>query len=397
MESSRRPAYRLVWIIGAATLCRVFLNTARRFAYPFAPVLSRELEVPLSAVTAVIAVNQATGMLGLVIGPLGDRLGYRAMMLAGLGLLVLGMSAGGFFPAYATVFFAFLLAGAGKTLFDPTWQAFVGENVPYRRRGLAVGVGEFSWAFSSLLGIPAIGLLMEKAGWRSPFFVLGLAGLLGALALRVLLPGGEASRRKSSSFAGIWNAWRRLLRKRAAAGALGFAFFLCVANDNLFVVYGAWLEESFGLGMAGLGLSTIAIGAAELSGETLTAALGDRLGLKRSVIAGMIVTVAAYATLPLWKGSLPVTLVGLFVVFFVFEFTIVSFLSLATELVPEMRATMMSGYMVASSLGRVSGAFLGGTLWLWGGITATCAASAAISMLGLVILLLGLKGWPRRG
>ena len=87
-------------IVGVATFCRLIFNTARRFVYPFAPVLSRGLGVPLTAVTSMIAVNQATATLGMVFGPVADRLGYRLMMLAGLAMLVGGMFSAGFFPFY---------------------------------------------------------------------------------------------------------------------------------------------------------------------------------------------------------------------------------------------------------------------------------------------------------
>ena len=91
------PAHRLAWKMGVAISCRLVLNTARRFAYPFAPVLSRGLGVPLTAVTSLIAVNQATAILGMFFGPLADRLGYRLMMLAGLAMLTAGMFAGGLY------------------------------------------------------------------------------------------------------------------------------------------------------------------------------------------------------------------------------------------------------------------------------------------------------------
>ena len=84
---------RLILRIGVATLCRVVSNTARRFVYPFAPALSRGLGVPLPAVTSLIAVNQFTGILGPFFAPLGDRWGYRIMLLVGLALLSLGMLA----------------------------------------------------------------------------------------------------------------------------------------------------------------------------------------------------------------------------------------------------------------------------------------------------------------
>ena len=77
---SKSP-YGLAWQSGAATLYRLVLNTARRFAYPFAPVLSRGLGVPLTAVTSLIAVNQATGVVSA---------GITALALVSLGLRVRG-------------------------------------------------------------------------------------------------------------------------------------------------------------------------------------------------------------------------------------------------------------------------------------------------------------------
>ncbi|MBW1842018.1 MAG: MFS transporter, partial [Deltaproteobacteria bacterium] len=168
--------------VSVATLCRLALNTARRFGYPFAPVLSRGLGVPLTAITSIIAVNQATAILGAGFGPLADRFGYRLMMLVGMSLLVVGMFAGGFLPFYGVVLAAFFLAGLGKSIFDPALQAYVGERVPFEKRGRVIGVLEFGWAGSTLLGIPLIGLLIQHLGWRAPFFALGGVGLLGIVA-----------------------------------------------------------------------------------------------------------------------------------------------------------------------------------------------------------------------
>ena len=95
-DKTSSSATQLTLTIVVTTLCRLVLNTARRFVYPFAPALSRGLGVPLTAITSLIAVNQATSVLGLFSGPVADRLGYRFMMLIGMALLVVGMFAGGF-------------------------------------------------------------------------------------------------------------------------------------------------------------------------------------------------------------------------------------------------------------------------------------------------------------
>lgn len=383
----------LVWKIVAATLCRLVFNTARRFVYPFAPALSRGLGVPLTAITSIIAVNQSTAVLGMFFGPLADRLGYRLMMLAGLGLLVAGMFAGGFLPFYGVVLAALFLAGLGKNVFDIALQAYVGERVPFRRRGLVIGVLEFSWAGSTLLGIPLIGLLIEHLGWRAPFFVMGGLGLLGIAALSILIQKDGKKPVRNQTAVSLWNAWRRLGQERAALGAICFAFFVSAANDNLFVVYGAWLEKSFSLRIVALGLVTSVIGVAELSGESLTAAISDWLGLKRAIAVGLVICGISYGVLPLLDQNLPLALCGLFFIFLTYEFTIVSALSLCTELLPGSRATMMSSFLAAAGTGRVVGALIGGPVWLTGGIQLTGLVSAAISSLGLLSLVWGLRGW----
>jgi predicted MFS family arabinose efflux permease len=386
---------RLTLGIVVTTLCRLVLNTARRFAYPFAPALSRGLGVPLTAITSLIAVNQATAVLGLFFGPVADRLGYRLMMLSGMTLLVAGMFAGGLFPFYGVILVALFLAGLGKSIFDPALQAYVSERVPFHRRGLAIGFLEFAWAGSTLLGIPVIAVLIDRLGWRAPFFVMGGLGILGILALRILIEKTGQKKAHSQSLPVFRGAWQQLLRERAALGALSYAFWISVANDNLFVVYGAWLEKQFGLSILALGLGTGVIGIAELAGESMTAALADRLGLKRSVIAGLAACLICYGILPLLGQTLGMALAGLFIIFLTFEFTIVTSLSLFTELIPTSRATMMASYLALAGVGRVVGALIGGPIWLAGGIYATALVSTAISGLALISLVWGLRGWKK--
>ncbi len=386
---------RLTLSIAVTTLCRLVLNTARRFAYPFAPALSRGLGVPLTAITSLIAINQATAVLGLFFGPIADRLGYRLMMLSGMTLLVAGMFAAGLFPFYGVVLVALFLAGMGKSIFDPALQAYVSERVPFHRRGMAIGFLEFAWAGSTLLGIPLIALLIDRLGWRAPFFAMGGLGVLGILVLRIVVEKGRRRPAPGQAPPVFKGAWRQLLRERAALGALSYAFWISVANDNLFVVYGAWLEKQFGLSIVALGLGTSIIGIAELAGESLTAALADRLGLKRSVIGGMAACLICYGILPFLGQTLGMALTGLFIIFLTFEFTIVTSLSLFTELVPASRATMMASYLASAGIGRVVGALIGGPIWLAGGIYATALVSAVISGLALVSLVWGLRGWQK--
>jgi len=391
----RESTARLVLNIGVAALCRLILNTSRRFVYPFAPALSRGLGVPLTAITSLIALNWATGIMAVFIGPLTDRLGYRLMMIAGMVLLAGGLLVSGFFPWYAVVLVALFLAALGKAVFDPAVQAYISEQVPYRRRGLAIGFLEYSWAGSALLGIPALALVIDKFGWRSPFFLMGVLALLGIAALVVLIPRANKTHAGQDPDFSLKAAWKGVMQEKTARGALVFVFLVSAANDNLFVVYGAWLEKSFGLSIVALGLGTGAIGLAELLGETVTATLADRIGLKRSVVTGLTSCIIFYVMLPFIGQTISMAFVNIFLIFAAFEFMIVTSVSMATELVPEARATMMATYMGAAGLGRVVGALIGGPVWLMGGITATGAVSAILSALALGAFFWGLRGWNK--
>ncbi|MFH1153743.1 MAG: MFS transporter [Pseudomonadota bacterium] len=395
---TKKPPSPLLGIVVAASLSRAVINTSKRFMYPFAPVIGRGLGIPLTSVTSAIAVNQATSLVGLFTSHLGDRTGYRRLMLAGLILLVAGMLLGGAVPTYYSLVIAMFLGGLGKTLFDPAIQAYVSNQVSYKRRGLVIGIMETSWAAATLAGIPLAGILIDRLGWRSPFFALAGAGLICIGIILIYVRDDSTPKPAPDRARPFLSSIRGLLVTRQALGAVGFGFFVSLANDNLFVIYGAWLESSFNLSIVSLGLGTGVIGIAELAGELFTATLADRIGLKRSVFTGGLLCCLAYLGLP-WAGvSVGGALAGLFGVFLFFEFCMVSFLSMCTELVAGSRATMMSLFFLAAGAGRVVGAFSGGLLWKALGLETVCITSAVCSLAGLACLAYGLRTWtPGRG
>ncbi len=385
----------LVFNLLMTGLCRLVLNTARRFAYPFAPEISRGLGVPITHVTAMLAVNQLSGVLGLLAGPLADRYGFRAAMLLGMSLLAAGMLTAAVNTTYLTVLAALFLAGLAKNVFDPALQAYVGEHVPYRRRGLVIGLIETSWAGSTLIGVPLVGVLIANDGWQRPFLVMGLLGLIGLAAIRWGIPVDRRQGGGAMNAGALIAAWRQLAKSRAARAVLALGFLVSMANDILFVIIGAWLESRFDLGVAAIGFGTIVIGLSELGGEFLTVALADRMGKRRAILLGLVSGALAYAALPLMERTLGMALAGLFGLFLVVEFTIVTTFSLATEVMPDRRATMMAGLLAAAGLGRMAGALAGGWLWIAGGLTAVAGCAAALSAAAGIAVGWGLRGRRR--
>lgn len=382
--------------ITITTLTKLLLNISRRLIYPFAPEFARGLNVDLSAITSVIAINQATSVLGPVGASFADTYGYRILMLLSLGMMTIGTFAVGMIPMYSVLVICLFLAGLAKSIFDPSLQAFISDFVPIEKRGRIIGITELAWAGSTLVGIPLAGLVIEKFSWQTPFLIIGGLSLVCFFILLNIMPKVKKKTRSPEAGTRLISNWKTIIKNRKVRGILSFVFFMALANDNLFVIYGAWLEKSYSLSLAAIGFGTVFIGLSELLGEGCTVLFSDRIGLKKSIVIGLTLCTCTYFLLPVMDIGLGYVLTGLFLVFFTFEFTIVTSMSLSTELVPELRASTMSAFFAIGGLGRVAGAFLGGIIWSSYGLVPVCLISGFCTLAALISFLIGFSGYREK-
>ena len=367
MKDSPTPVQLL-----AALFARLIINTAQRMIYPFLPAFSRGLGVPLDALTLVLSVRGGLGLSAPLFSVLPDRLGRKPAMLIGLGVFSAALAALALWPSYGVFFAALLLITISKFIFDPSLQAYLSERIPYTRRGVVMAFMEVGWSGAFLLGIPLIGVAIAASDWRAPFLPLAGAGIVAALILWRLLPAGPNHAATQTPTA--TPLLHFMLRQPAIWGALSIGLLASIANELLNTVYGAWMEQTFQLKIASLGLTTIAIGIAELAGEGVVMGVVDRWGKRRTIALALGMSAAANALLPFMSGSLALALAGLFLVFITFEVAIVSSLPLVSEMLPEARGLMMTTNIAFHGIGRMVGALLGGWLFAlgfaWTGFTA---------------------------
>jgi predicted MFS family arabinose efflux permease len=368
----------------AATLARVAINTAHRMVYPFLPAFSRGLGLPLENLTALLGLRGALGLVSPVFGGLPDHFGRRYALLIGLLIFSVGVALPGLFPGTAAFVLFVVGVAIGKFIYDPALQAYLGDRTPYARRGLVMAFSEMSWSGAALVGIPLAGLLIARSDWRAPFLPLAAAGLAAGAALWFIIP-SDAPAPGQEQPAGL-GGLRALWHNPVVLAGLSLGLLISLGNENLSVVYAAWLERSFGLSVVALGLSTTVIGVAELAGEGLVMGLADRLGKRRVIAAGLLASALAYVALPLAGARIELALGALFFVFIAFEFTIVASLPLMTELVPSARGRVMTTNVAVLAAGRMLGDFIAGYLFqlgfIWVGLV-----SGACSLLALVILV----------
>jgi predicted MFS family arabinose efflux permease len=373
---------KLNWRISLFTLSRLVVNTSFRMVYPFLAVFAAGLNVDISKVSLALAASMATSAVGPFIAPVADRRGRKVGMLIGMGIFLAGTLLAWWFPGYLTFFLAIMLGNLGNNIFLPAMQAYIGDHVPYQKRGMYLAISELSWALSFILLVPLAGLIIEKTTWSGPYAALSILGLIMTVLLWKLVPTDKPLEPEPIM---ILRDIRKVLSYTPALIGILMGTLFITGNEVINVVFGVWMQDSFGLKVAALGAASFVIGVSELTGEGVAAVLADRLGKERTIGLSVLLNGLWMLTVPLLGKSLPGAFVWLFVFFLTFEVGIVSALPLMTELTPATRATIMSLFIAALSLGRALGDIVAPILYR-SGFMANAIACLVLDLLAVLAL-----------
>ncbi len=153
------------------------------------PAIAASFAVSIQAVQwAVLGYLLATTTLIVTSGRLGDLLGRRRLLLAGIGIFA-GASAGCAVAHDLWLLIAARFAqGIGAAGMMALAVAAVGDLVPKDRTGAAMGVLGAVSAVGTALGPSLGGALIALFGWPSIFAFMGLAAAATFLLVRHLLP-----------------------------------------------------------------------------------------------------------------------------------------------------------------------------------------------------------------
>jgi MFS transporter, DHA1 family, inner membrane transport protein len=375
LRSATRTPVRAALL--AVVVARTAVNGGVRVVYPFLPVIADGVGVSFATIAGLVALRSLAGMTAPLV-PLGvESFGRRGCMLAACAAVGVGCLVTAGAPSATVAAAGFLLVGLGKPVFDVPMQAWFGDRVPYKRRGRVLGITELPWSFGLLATVPLSGVLIGAVGWRAPFLLVSGLTAVGFVALLRLIDSDRPARRVR----------QRLRPTREHVAVLAVTLLFSLASELLFVVYGRWLLDGFRLSVTAVGVFTIVVVGAELAGEGLVAAYADRLGLRRSVMLGLVGSAVAYAGLGIAGRSL-VAAVALVIAWFVaFEVTICAAVPLVTELTTTSRDRLLSLMVTVIAAGRALGAVVAPGVYDTGGIGASGRVAAACVLAAAALLL----------
>lgn len=362
---------------------RTILNSVHRMVYPFLPIFARSLGVDISTMSLLMTARSLLGATSPLLGPIADRRGRRFGMLMGLGIFTVGIGIVAIFPTFWALVIALSLAMIGKYIFDPSMQAYFGDRVPYHQRGTALAVTEVAWSMAFIAGVPIAGYLIDRFSWSAPFPLFTVLGLIAFFVIWRVIPKDDPHHVPTS---GSGEGIRSVLKSPMALVGVSIALWASAANELINVIFGVWLEDSFGLKIAALAGASAVIGLSELSGEGLVAFTTDRLGKPRALAIGLVANSLAAILLPFIGQTQLGALVGLFLFYISFEYVMVSHIPLVTELAPSARATLLSLNVTGHALGRAIGALLAAFIYQKYGFLSVALTAVLFNFAGIIAL-----------
>ncbi|MNQ30286.1 Multidrug resistance protein stp [compost metagenome] len=183
----RTPSVRLA--LASLSLSMLLSSLGISIANVGLPTLAQAFGASFQDVQwVVIAYLLAITTLIVSVGRLGDLIGRRRLLLAGIFLFTLASALCAFAPSLELLIAARGLQGLGAAIMMALTLAFVGATVSKAKTGSAMGLLGTMSAIGTALGPSLGGVLIAGVGWPAIFLVSVPLGLLALLLAQRYLP-----------------------------------------------------------------------------------------------------------------------------------------------------------------------------------------------------------------
>jgi len=388
MEKSSIAANRIVLALCACVIGGVlnFLSMS-----PFYPEMSSDLGVSVSVVGQLVTfMVLLSAILGLVLGPVVDRYGFRRLLVLGVLCVSVNQIGIGLAPGFPVMLGVSLIGGFGDALVFGIAFAVVGTLFADGERKRAFSLLTGSMSLGAIVGIPLLTLIGSATSWRLALIFCGLAIAVAALFAARVLPGDQKRVENPWNLQLFSAAYAPLLRDSTTVRLLLVTAIRSVCWIGFLTYMGAFLSEAQGFSTRQIGIVYM-IGAA---GFAIGCSIAGRMfGPERTrqavgvscVVSGILTLAAVNASSP-WLAVVFITLlamasavVGIGATFLV-----------STASPAEPGTTMLlNGSMV--NFGSAVGAAVGGGLIALNGYQALGMGLPIFALVGAVLVL-----WPQR-
>jgi len=295
---------RIFWAIFFATFFAMFGDTIPQ---SFQPQFISQLGVSAAIITLIYNIrNVIQTILRLVSGTISDSLGRRNMMLFGLALFAIVP----FLYSVATnpwlPIIAMTASGLALSIFFPPSEAYASSLFPPEKTGEAMGRYHMSWAVSSVIG-PSIGgyLASHFLDYKTIYVFSGVLTCIGFFiawrytvddrAVSCPIPPGILIRQ---TFSELPSTVKRLLSNKRVLIACFAVFAHSFCHWGL-ITFIPLLGAEMGMSEFWIGITLTANALLIAISLPIIGPLSDRIGRFIPIITGLLVSVFAFAYIPM--------------------------------------------------------------------------------------------------
>jgi DHA1 family inner membrane transport protein len=232
-----------------------------------------------------------TYALGIAIGgplltALTIRLGRKPLLVAALGLYVVGTAVAGLAESFGVLLAARVATGALQGLFIGVAFAVGTSLVPPERMGRAISAVLGGVAVSTAAGVPLGTLLAQASGWRAAFLAVTALGVVVLAATLVAIP-----RVPNAGHGGLAAQARHALAPRVLA-VLGTGFLIMGGQFAALTYISPFLADVTGISGPLISVFLLAYGIANAVGTFAGGRAADRAAATALVIGNVLLVVA---------------------------------------------------------------------------------------------------------
>jgi MFS family permease len=175
-----RRRWRIAWLLGVGVLVNYFDRVNLSVSHAALVTTFGISTVTFGYLSG--AYNWTYAVCQLPVGVLLDRFGIKRVGRISTFLWSIASFGAAITPSINGFFAARLLLGIGEAPTFPSNAKAIGYWFPSRERSFATSIFDGAAKFASAIGVPLIGILLLKVGWRWSFAVTGLISFFYFLA-----------------------------------------------------------------------------------------------------------------------------------------------------------------------------------------------------------------------
>ena len=378
-----------------SALCFGTFVTALLFIVPtpFFPEMARELQIGVPLIGQVMsAMLFISVFLGLIVGPLSDRSGYRLLIVIGLIAAAVCLLIFGLAPTFLVLLLASVAGGITDAAVIGPSLAIAGTYFSGTAARQAIGWTSAAQAGSAIVGVPVLAAIGAAAGWRTAFVVAALAALAVVCLAFLWLPCDRRRVAEPLRFDHILAPYRPLLRDGTMRHLFGATMLGAICWFGLLTYLGAFLAEALGMGTGQVGLVYMAAGAGYFVGSLAVGGPLARVPARTLVVGGYaamsVLMAVAFSTRLGATGSAALIAIAALVM----GLEVVGMAAWLTAETPSGPGTTLTLSGSLFNLGAAGGGAIGGLLLAFSGYD---ALAIGLPVFGLAAALLSWRSGQR--